>query len=63
MWEIKCGLARHLKHTHTAPAAFTRMEFPTYSFLLASLLEQTFKNCMGNTQHTDVNVNAECNSK
>ena len=39
------------------------VEFRTYSFLLASFLEQSSKDCIGNTEHSNVNVNSECNSK
>ena len=48
-------------NARTVPAAFARVEFCTYSFIIASFLEQTSEDCIGNTEH--VNVNAECNSK
>ena len=42
----------------TAPAVFV-----LHSFLLASFLDQTSKDCIENTEHSNVNVNAECNEK
>ena len=40
-----------------------RVDFPTHSLLLVLFLEQTSEDCIGNTGHSNVNVNAECNGK
>ena len=41
-------------NARTVPAAFALIEFRTYSILLASFLQQTSEDCIGNTEHSDV---------
>ena len=48
--------AKHLLH-------LSCKEFCMHSFFLASFFEQTSKDCVGNTEHADVNLNTECNEK
>ena len=47
---------------HTLPLLhLSCIEFCTLSFLLASFSEQISEDGIGNTEHSNVNVNAECN--
>ena len=47
-------------NTRTAPVAFALYRVCTYTFLIASFLEQKFEIVLGNF---NVNMDAECNSK
>ena len=50
-------------NTRTAPDAFAPRGVSHLVFLISLVLEQTSKNCIGNTKHSNINVNNECNSK
>ena len=47
----------------TVPAAFAPRRVSHLLFLIAPFLEQTSEDCIGNTGHSNINVNTECNSK
>ena len=49
--------------TCTAPVAFAPHRVSHIVFLISLVLEQTSKDCIGNTEHFNINVNDECNSK
>ena len=49
--------------THTAPVAFAPHRVLHVVFLISLVLEQMSKDCIGNTEHPNVNVNDECKSK
>ena len=45
----------------TAPVAFASRRVAHVSFLISLVLEQTSEDCIGNTEHSNINVNDECN--
>ena len=47
----------------TAPVAFAPRTISHLVFLISLVLEQTSKDCIGNTEHSNIKVNDECNSK
>ena len=47
----------------TAPVAFASSRVSHVVFLISLVLEQTSEDCIGNTEHSNINVNEECNSK
>ena len=47
----------------TVPAAFATRRVSHIVFLISLVLGQTFEDCIGNTEHSNINVNDECNSK
>ena len=50
-------------NAHTAPVAFARRRVSHVVFLISLILEQTSEDCIGNTEHSNLNVNDECNGK
>ena len=50
-------------NARTAPVAFAPHRVPRVVFLISLVLEQTSEDCFGNTEHSNINVNDECNSK
>ena len=50
-------------NARTAPAAFALRRVLHIVFLISLVLEQTSIDCIGNTEHSNKNVNDECNSK
>ena len=47
----------------TTPAAFAPCRVLHVVSLISLVLEQTSKDCIGNNEHSNINVNDECNSK
>ena len=50
-------------NARTAPSAFASRRVAHVIFLISLVLEQTTEVCIGNTEHSNINVNDECNSK
>ena len=50
-------------NTRTASVAFALRRVSHIVFLISLVLEQMSKDCIGNTEHSNINVNDECNSK
>ena len=50
-------------NARTAPVAFAPRRVSHVVFLINLILEQTSKDCIGNTEYSNINVNDECNSK
>ena len=50
-------------YAHTEPVAFVPHRVSHKVFLISLILEQTSKDWIGNTEHSNINVNNECNSK
>ena len=50
-------------NARTAPVAFAPRTISHLVFLISLVLEQTSKDCIGNTEHSNIIVNDECNSK
>ena len=50
-------------NARTAPVAFAPRRVSHVVFLISLVLEQTSEDCIGNTEHSNINVNDECNSK
>ena len=50
-------------NTRTAPVAFAPRRVSYIVFLISLVLEQMSKDCIRNTEHSNINVNDECNSK
>ena len=50
-------------NARTAPAAFAPRRVSFVVFLVSLVLEQTSEDCIGNTEHSNMNVNDECKSK
>ena len=50
-------------NAHTAPVAFALRRVPHVVFLISLVLEQTSEDCIENTEHANINVNDEHNSK
>ena len=47
----------------TAPVTFAPPPWVSHVvFIISLVLEQTSEDCIGNTEHSDINVNDECNS-
>ena len=58
------GRLRHAKRMHcTSPVAFAPRRVSRVIFHISLILEQTSKDCIGNTEHSNIKVNDECNSK
>ena len=47
----------------TAPVTFAPCRVSHVVFLISLVLEQTSEDYIGNTEHSNLNVNDECNSK
>ena len=62
MREVLRGRLRHAKCTRCACCICPR-RVSHVVFLISLVLEQTSKDGIGNTEHSNVNVNGECNSK
>ena len=50
-------------NARTVPVAFASRRVAHVIFLISLVLEQTSEDCIGNTEHSNINVNDECNSK
>ena len=50
-------------NARTAPVAFASRTVAHVIFLISLVLEQTSEDCIGNTEHSNINMNDECNSK
>ena len=50
-------------NARTAPVAFVPRKISHLVFLISLVLEQTSKDCIGNTEYSNIKVNDECNSK
>ena len=50
-------------NARTASVAFAPRRVSHVVFLISLVLEHTSKDCIGNTEHYNINVNDECNSK
>ena len=50
-------------NARTAPVAFAPRRVSHVVFLISLVLKQTSEDCIGNTEHSNINVNDECNSK
>ena len=50
-------------NARTAPVAFAPSRVSHVVFLISLVLVQTSENGIGNTEHSDINVTNECNSK
>ena len=50
-------------NARTAPVAFVPHRFSHVVFLFSLVLQQSSEDCIGNTEHPNINVNDECNSK
>ena len=46
-----------------APVAFAPRRVSHIVFLISFVLEQKSEDCIGNTEHFNINANDECNSK
>ena len=49
-------------NARTAPVAFAPRRFSQAVFLISLVLEHTFVDCIGNIEHSNINMNDECNS-
>ena len=52
-----------MQWTHTAPVAFAPRRVSHVVFLISLVLEQMSEDYIGNTEHSNINVTDECNSK
>ena len=50
-------------NARTAPVAFAPCKISHLVFLISLVLEHTSKDCIGNTEHSNIKVNDECKSK
>ena len=50
-------------NTRNAPVAFAPRRIFQVVFLISLVLEQTSEDCIWNSEHSDINVNDECNSQ
>ena len=50
-------------NARNAPVAFAPRRVLHVVFLVSLVLEQMSQDCIGNTEHSNINVNDECNSK
>ena len=50
-------------NARTAPVTFALRRVSHVVFLISLVLEQTSEHCIRNTEHPNINVNDECNSK
>ena len=50
-------------NVRTAPVAFAPRRVSHVVFLITLVLEQTSEDCIGNTEHSNMNLNDACNSK
>ena len=50
-------------NARTAPVAFAPHRVLHVVFLFSLVLQQSSEDCIGNTEHSNINMNDECNSK
>ena len=50
-------------NAHTEPVAFALRKVSHIVLLISLVLEQTSKDCIGNTKHANIRMSNECNSK
>ena len=58
-----CTDACIMLNARTAPGAYAPRRVSHLLFLISLILEQTSEDCFGNNEHSNINVNNECNSK
>ena len=58
MWKALHRRLRHAKCTHCACCIWVSH----LVFLISLFIEHTSEDCIGNTEHSNINVNDECNS-